>query len=179
MNDKTKDKTMSLSMYELTVPVFVRGLENLSTVLKKGEAFAKANGISEADFVTARLAEDMFPLTRQVQIASDAAKGAGARLSGAEVPSFADTETTFAELQERIAKTIGFLKSVDAQGFEGSEAKSVELKVGPNQYKFMGKDFLLGFAYPNFYFHITTAYGILRHKGVDLGKMDYLGAVPR
>ena len=167
---------MNVNMYDMSVPVFIRGLENLSAVLKKGQDYAAKHGIDEADFVNGRLAEDMFPLSRQVQIASDAAKGASARLSGSEVPSFADTETTFEQLQERVAKTISFLKSVDASGFEGSSSKTYTIKAGPNELSFNGKDYLTSFAYPNFYFHITTAYGILRHKGVDLGKMDYLGS---
>ena len=167
---------MSLTMYDASVPVMVRGLENLAAILAKGQAFAAAQGVDEAELVGAKLADDMFPLARQVQIASDAAKGAGARLAGVEIPSFEDSEATFEQLQARVAKTISFLKSLDAAGFDGSEAKEVSFANKGGSFNFNGRDFLFTFAYPNFFFHITTAYDILRHKGVELGKKDYLGA---
>ncbi len=165
---------MTVSMYNASVPVFVRMLENLSAVLKKGEAFVAEQGLDETALTQARLAEDMFPLVKQVQIASDAAKGVGARLSGAEVPSFPDTEVTFADLQARIAKTIGFLKTVQPEQMEGSESKTVLIKLPKEELTFNGLDYLQTFAMPNFYFHVTTTYAILRHKGVQLGKKDFL-----
>ena len=166
---------MTVSMYDASVPVVVRGLTNLSAILDKGAAFAEARKIEPSVLTGARLAPDMLPLNRQVQIASDSAKGAAARLAGAEVPSFADTETTFPELQARISKTIDFLQALKPGAFEGAEARSVTLP-GPNgEIKFSGQEFLFSFALPNFFFHITTAYDILRHNGVEIGKMDYLG----
>lgn len=165
---------MSLTMYEASVPVFVRMLENLSAVLKKGEAFAAEQGVNESTLTEARLAEDMFPLVKQIQIASDAAKGAGARLAGVEIPSFEDSEVTFADMQARIAKTIGFLKTVTPEQMDGSATKDVVVKMKTGELNFSGRDYLLTFAFPNFFFHVTTAYDILRHKGVQLGKNDFL-----
>jgi hypothetical protein len=167
---------MALSMYEVSIPAFIRALTNLSAILEKGAAHAQAQGMDPADLIQTRLIADMDTLATQVQRASDAAKGCAARLAGIDVPSFADTEATFPELQERIAKTVDFLKSVRPEQFEGSEARSIELKLKQGAIAFDGKSYLLGFALPNFYFHITTAYDILRHKGVQIGKMDYLGA---
>jgi len=125
----------------------------------------------------ARLAPDMHPFARQIQIVSDSAKGCAARLAGIEPPSMPDTETTFPELQERIGKTIAFLKSINAEQLTGAEDRTVILKFPQGEMKFSGRDFLTGFALPNFYFHVTTAYGLLRHKGINIGKMDYLGGV--
>jgi len=166
---------MTLSMYQASVPVFLRGLENLSTILGKGAAHAEAKKIDPAIFVNARLAPDMFALGRQVQIAADAAKGCAARLAGAEVPSYPDTETTFPELQARVAKTIAFVRGFSAAQIDGSEDRSVTLKMRGEEVKFRGQDYLFKLALPNLYFHITTAYDILRHNGVELGKADYLG----
>ncbi len=166
---------MTLSMYQASVPVFVRGLENLSTILAKGAAHAEAKKIEPAVFVNARLAPDMFPLSRQIQIASDAAKGCVARLAGAEVPSWPDTETTFPGLEARVAKTIAFVKGFTATQIDGSEERSVLLKMRSGDMTFRGQDYLFKLTLPNFYFHITTAYDILRHNGVEVGKMDYLG----
>jgi hypothetical protein len=162
-------------MYQASVPVFVRGLENLSAVLAKGAAHAEAKKIDPAVFVNARLAPDMFALARQIQIASDAAKGCVARLAGAEVPSYPDTESTFPELEARIAKTIAFVKGFTATQIDGSEERSVLLKMRSGDMTFRGQDYLFKLTLPNFYFHITTAYDILRHNGVEVGKMDYLG----
>jgi hypothetical protein len=162
-------------MYSATVPTLVRGLGNLSGLLGKGLASAEARDIDPAVLIAARLAPDMHPLSRQVQIASDSAKGAAARLAGAEVPSFADTETTFPELQARIARTIDFLQTLKAEQFEGAEAKTITLPSPGGEMKFSGQDFLFGFALPNFFFHVTIAHAILRHNGVPIGKMDYLG----
>jgi len=166
---------MTLSMYQASVPVFLRGLENLATILAKGAAHAEAKKIDPAVFVNARLAPDMFALARQVQIAADAAKGCTARLAGAEVPSYQDTETTFPELQARVAKTIAFVKGFTAAQVDGSEERSVTLKIRGEDIKFRGQDYLFKLTLPNFYFHVTTTYDILRHNGVELGKMDYLG----
>lgn len=166
---------MTLSMYQASVPVFLRGLENLSVILAKGAAHAEAKKIDPAVFVNARLAPDMFPFSRQIQIASDAAKGAAARLAGVELPSWPDTETTFPELQARIAKTIAFIKGFTAQQIDGSEERTCILKVRGEEMTFRGQDYLFKLSIPNFFFHITTAYDILRHNGVEVGKMDYLG----
>ena len=168
---------MSLSMYEASIPVFVRMLGNLSTILAKAQANAEARSIEPKVFIEARLAPDMFPLARQVQIASDAAKGCAARLAGVEVPSYPDTESSFAELQERIAKTVEFVQGIQAAQLEGSETRIVTLKMRTGDLTFPGQAYLLHFALPNFYFHVTTAYAILRHNGVDVGKMDFLGGV--
>jgi hypothetical protein len=166
---------MALTMYTASVPVFVRGLSNLSGLLAKGLASAEARDIDPAVLIAARLAPDMHPLSRQVQIASDSAKGAGARLAGAEVPSFADSETTFPELQARIRNTIDFLQTLTAGQFEGAEEKTVTLPLPGGSVDLTGQEFLFGFALPNFFFHVTTAHAILRHNGVPIGKMDYLG----
>ena len=162
---------MPLSMYQASIPVLVRGLKNLSAVLRKGEAHAGG-----AVLVEARLAPDMYTLAGQVQRASDTSKGCAARLAGIAPPSFPDEEKTFADLQARIDKTIAFLQSVKPEQIDGSEAKPIEFKAGPTTLKFTGESYLVGFVIPNFFFHVTTAYDILRHKGVALGKLDYLGA---
>lgn len=166
---------MSLSMYDASIPVFIRMFTNLSTILDKAVAHAEAKKIDPSVLVNARLAPDMFPLARQIQSASDSAKGAAARLGGVENPSFPDTETSFAELQERIAKTVAFLKSVERAQIDGSEERPVVLKTRAAELNFTGMNYLLGFALPNFYFHVVTAYDILRHNGVEVGKRDYLG----
>jgi hypothetical protein len=150
-------------------------LGNLSAILDKGAAYAEAKKIEPSVLMNSRLAADMFPLARQVQIASDVVKGGVARLAGIEIPSFPDTETTFPELQARIQKTVAFLKSVSAAQIDGSEERTITLKVGGNEMNFKGLPYLFSFVIPNFYFHITTAYAILRHNGVDVGKADYLG----
>lgn len=166
---------MALSMYDVSIPAFLRALNNLSAILDKGAAHAQAQGTDPADLIQTRLVADMDALPAQVQRASDAAKGCAARLAGIEVPSFADTETTFPELKERIARTIAFLKTIRPEQLEGSETRVIELKLRQGPMTFDGKSYLLGFALPNFYFHVTTAYDILRHKGVQIGKVDYLG----
>ena len=166
---------MALSMYQVTTPVFVRGLGVLATLLAKGQAHADATGVTHETMLAKRLAPDMLPLSRQVQIAADAAKFAVARLSGVDAPKFADTETTFAQLQERLANTVAYLESVTAAQLEGSETRSVTLSAGEFNPTFTGEGYLLQFALPNFYFHITTAYDLLRHQGVQIGKLDFLG----
>lgn len=168
---------MSLSLYQASVPVFVRMFGNLSAILDKAAAYAEARKIDPAVLLNARLAPDMHPLTRQIQIASDAAKGCAARLAGVEVPSFADSESSFAELQARIAKTLAFINGLAPAQIDSGEGREVVLKVPGAELKFKGEDYLLHFVLPNFYFHITTAYAILRHNGLDIGKMDYLGRV--
>jgi hypothetical protein len=164
-----------IDMYHASAPIFVRGLTNLKNILSKAEAWAAEKGVKEDTVLSARLSLDMLPFVKQIQIASDNAKGAAARLGGVEVPSFADTETTFAELHDRIQKTIDFIRSVPQAGYEGSEAREVTLKFPNRTMEFTGLAYLTGFAIPNFFFHVTTAYAILRHNGVPLGKPDFLG----
>ncbi|MGH8398385.1 MAG: DUF1993 domain-containing protein [Gammaproteobacteria bacterium] len=167
---------MSLSMYQVSVPVFIRMLNNLSAILKKGEVHANAKKIDPAVFTGARLAPDMFPLVRQIQIATDTVKGCAARLAGVEPPKFEDNEQTFADLYARLDKTISYLKTVKPVQIDGSEERSVSLKVRDKTLTLKGQDYLLERVYPNFFFHITTAYAILRHNGVEIGKGDFLGA---
>lgn len=166
---------MSLSMYQASVPVFVRQFGALSKILAKAEAFAAEQRIDPATLIDARLAPDMHPFARQVQIASDIVKGGVARLAGIDAPAFADTETTFAELEDRIAKTIGFIASVPADQIDGTEARTITLKAGDKEFPFVGQDYLLHFVLPNFFFHVTAAYALLRQAGVPIGKMDFLG----
>lgn len=166
---------MSLSIYQASVPVFIRGLSVLATLLEKGAAHAAANGIDPAELVNARLAPDMYPLSGQVQRASDASKFATQRLSQVESPKFPDEETTFEQLQKRVADTIAYLRSVPAEALEGAEGRKVTLSFGEFKPEFQGDAYLLTFALPNFYFHVTTAYDILRHAGVPIGKLDFLG----
>lgn len=168
---------MSLSMYTAGIPVTVRYLNNLSTLIDKAVAHCEARKIDPAVLVNFRLTPDMFAFARQVQIATDSAKGMAARLAGTEVPSYADTEITFDDLKARIAKTVAYLQSFKPAQIDGSEDKEITMKAGANDLKFKGADYLLGFVLPNFYFHVTTAYAILRHCGVEVGKRDYLGAV--
>jgi len=166
---------MSISMYKASAPVFLRMLGNLDQLLEKAEANAKQRGFDANVLVTQRLAPDMLPLSAQVQFASDTAKFAMSRLSGGQAPSMADTETTIAELRVRIAKTVDYVKSVPASAVDGSEERDVVLKTPGGDLPFKGLQYLTGFALPNFMFHVTTAYAILRHNGVPLGKMDFLG----
>ena len=166
---------MSLTLYQASIPVFIRMLGNLSAILDKAVAHAEAKKIDPAIFINARLAPDMFPLSRQVQIATDMVKGCAARLAGIDVPSYEDNESTFAELQARIAKTTAFLQSIGASQIDGHEDRPITLKFGSREVSFLGQAYLLDFVLPNFHFHLTTAYAILRHNGVALGKMDYIG----
>ena len=167
---------VTLSMYDVSVPVFAERLRALGHVLAKADANAAERKIDPQVFLQARLAPDMLTLTRQVQIATDHAKRASARLAGKEAPPYEDTEASFAELQARIAKTIDYLKSLAPGDIEGSEELPIELKVGQRELKYAGAQYLLNFAMPNFYFHVTTAYAILRHNGVPLGKQSFFGA---
>lgn len=168
---------MTPGMYANFVPVTVWALRNLGGILTKGQTDAEARGYAPEVLIGARLAPDMFPLSRQVQIASDIAKLGGARLTGTEAPAFPDTETNFPELQTRITKTIAFLEGLKEADFEGSETRAVTLKSPSRDFNFIGVDFLNRFVLPNVYFHVTTAYAILRHNGVKLGKVDFLGWV--
>ncbi|MFC3532115.1 DUF1993 family protein [Vogesella facilis] len=167
---------MSLSMYQAAVPPLLHGLANLSAILNKALLNAEERRFDAAVLLQARLAPDMFPLLRQVQVVSDTAKGCGARLAGVEIPSFADSESSFEELQQRIARTVLFLQGLPPAQFDGSESRDIVLKFPHQSMTFNGLDYLQGFVLPNFYFHLTTAYDILRHNGVPLGKADYLGS---
>lgn len=166
---------MSISMYSASVPLFIRFLGNLSAILEKAAAHAEAKKIDPSVLVGSRLFPDMFALARQVQVASDTAKGCGARLAVVDVPSYEDKEATFAELQERCQKTITFLQTLSADQIDGSEDRDVILPTRQGPMTFKGLAYLQGFALPNFFFHVTTAYNILRHNGVEVGKMDFLG----
>ena len=166
---------MSTSLYDLTVPVIVRALRNLSAVLKKGEAYAQEQGLDPKELIEARLFPDMGALASQVQRASDSAKGCVVRIGGVENVVMADTETTFDELQARIAATIAFLEKTPREALDGKEETQVVLQLPSGDVPFKARDFALGFVLPNVFFHVTTAYGILRHKGVPIGKLDYLG----
>ena len=167
---------MSLSLYRISVPVFQRLLANLQACLDKAEADATARKIDAAVFLNARLAPDMFALTRQVQLASDFAKGAGARLAGVENPKFADSETSFAELRERIARTQAFLKGLTPAQIDGGEERAITLSIAQQPTTLAATEFLTHYAFPHFFFHVATAYDILRAQGVPLGKGDFMGA---
>lgn len=158
------------------VPMFRRSLMSLSTILSKAEAHCEAQKIDPAVLVSARLFPDMLPLARQVMIATDAAKGMVARLTGVESPSFPDVETTLPDLRARVERCVAFLDTAAPGAFDGAEAREVVLKTARGEFRFAGDVFLATWAIPNFYFHVTTAYNILRHNGVPLGKADYLGA---
>ena len=166
---------MAITIYDQFVPVFTKMLTALDKVLSKAEADATARKIDPQVFVNGRLAPDMLPLTRQVQIMTDQAKGGASRLAGQESPKWADEEKSFADLHERIAKTIAHLNSFKPAQFDGAETRAIELKFPNATFNFTGKDYFLGFVVPNFYFHYTTAYAILRHNGVPVGKQDFLG----
>ena len=169
---------MGTSLYDLTIPVYIRSLTNLSAILAKGEAWAVEKGIDPADLLATRLIEDMHPLPYQVQRACDSAKGTAVRIGGVENKVFADEETTFAELQDRIAGIIAFLRHVPREALDGQEEKAVRLDLPDGRsIPFTGQSFALGFAIPNFFFHVTMAYALLRHRGVPVGKLDYLGGI--
>lgn len=166
---------MTISMYQATVPVFSRMLNNLVAILETAAAHAEARKIDPGVLINSHLYPDMFPLARQVQIATDAATGGAARLAGMEPPISENNETTFPELIERIRKTIAYVNTFKPEQIDGSEKRTVTLKVRDSTLTLDGLTFLLNRILPNFYFHITTTYGILRHNGVELGKKDYLG----
>jgi hypothetical protein len=165
----SQEVALAYTIYDASIPPLIHMLGSLYSVLAKGEAHG---GIDPNE---ARLASDMLPLKNQVYIATDGAKGCGARLAGVEIPKYEDVETTFAELKARVAKTIAFLKSLNPKSLEGAENRQIVLKFPNSTMEFDGKGYVNNFVLPNVYFHITTAYGILRNKGVILGKSDYLG----
>lgn len=164
-----------LSIYDATIPTLKRALRNLAEILKKGEEYADAKKVEHQVLLNSRLFVDMYPLTRQVQIATDMSKGAGARLAAIEIPKYEDNETSFAELQARIAKTIAFLDSINPEQLEDAEMRDITITIRKADIKFSGQDYLFKWVLPNVYFHVTTAYNILRHNGVELGKQDFLG----
>jgi len=166
---------MQISMYQASAPRFANMLKNLSAILDKAAAHAAARKIEPQVLTGMRLYPDMFPLARQVQIATDTAKGAVARLAGAEPPKYEDSETTLDELKARIAKTIAFIDGFKPAQIDGSEDRPIALKLGQLEVKWTGIQYLLGFALPNFYFHVVTTYDLLRHAGVEIGKRDYIG----
>jgi uncharacterized protein len=168
---------MSISIYDFSIPVLTRGLTNLSAILDKGAAHATAKKFDSLVLAQSRLFPDMHPLVRQVQIACDTAKGAAARLAGIEVPKHEDTEVTFADLKARIAKTVDFLKSVTAGQLKDAESRSIEIKFPNSSWKFTGKSYLTDFVLPNFYFHASIAYALLRKAGVEVGKNAFLGTI--
>lgn len=167
---------MATELYDLTIPVFTRGLKALSAMLDKAVAHAVETGGSAEAYLSRRLIDDMHPLVKQVQIACDGPKLCAARLSGIEAPVNEDTETTIAELKTRIASTLDYLASVPREAIDGQEDREVVLKFPGGEWPFKGQAYVTGFALPNFFFHLTTAYGLLRGAGVPLGKRDYLGA---
>jgi hypothetical protein len=162
-------------MYQASAPRFANMLVNLSAILEKAQAHVDAKKLDAAALTDFRLFPDMFSMKRQVQVACDTAKGAVARLAGVDIPKNEDTEESFIELRARIAKTVDFIKSVTPAQIDGSEDKEIALRLGGHSVRFTGMQYLLGFALPNFYFHVTTAYDILRHNGIELVKRDYIG----
>jgi uncharacterized protein len=166
---------MANPTYDLMTSIFSKMLPNLKAILSKAEADAQARKIDPQVFLQARLAPDMLPFTRQIQIATDQVKGGMGRLAGVQVPTWEDNEQTFEELRARIDKAMAYLKTFKPAQFEGAETRPVELKFPNATLNFVGKDYLLNFVLPNFYFHMTTAYAILRHNGVQLGKRDFVG----
>ncbi len=167
---------MTISMYQASVPVFQKSLTALKGVLAKGAAHALDKKIDESVFLGSRLAPDMFPLTRQVQIAADFGKGPVARLAGVELPKYEDIETTFASLAARIDKTLAFISTFKPEQIDGQEDRDIELTIAGKPVVFKGQPYLLHFALPNLYFHMSMSYAILRHNGVDIGKRDFVGA---
>lgn len=168
---------MSLSMYAASVPVFRQMLGSLDGLLSKAEAHATGKKIDPDALLHARLFPDMFPLARQVQIACDFARSVPARLAGVDVPAYEDVERTFPELRARVAKTLAFIDGLDAASFEGSEQREIVLRPGtPKERTISGQAYLLGYGLPQFFFHVTTAYSLLRHNGVEVGKKDFMGA---
>ena len=167
---------MSLSMYTASVPVFRQVLGSLAAILEKAESHADLKKVEPQALLQARLFPDMFPLLRQVQVAADFAKGTVARLGGVEVPRYDDLETDFAGLQARIAKTLAFIDSVPREAIEGSADRDITVGSGDKQREFKGQTYLLHYSLPHFYFHATTAYAILRHNGVEIGKKDFIGS---
>lgn len=168
---------MSLSLYDVSIPVFIRTLENMSKFLEKGRSFADEKNMPHTALLDARLYEDMAPLTSQIQFASDASKFTAARMGRLDAPKMEDNESSFDELQARIAATIAFLKTVPANAMDGREDAEIVLQTPSRSITFRGNAYVLEFAMPNFFFHVTTAYALLRMKGVPVGKLDYLGGI--
>jgi len=168
---------MTISMYQASVPRIANMLTNLDHLLSKAQAHVDTKKLNEAALTQFRLYPDMFPLTRQVQIACDTAKGVIGRLSGTDIPAYEDNEVTIADLKQRVAKTMAYVESFSAAQIDGSEDKDIVTKRGDVETHYKGMQFLLNHAMPNLYFHVTTVYAILRHNGVELGKRDYLGKV--
>ncbi len=166
---------MSISMYQASVPRFINILGNLSAILDKAQAHVDAKKLDETALTGFRFYPDMLPMARQVMIVTDTAKGLAARLAGVDIPVYEDTEKTLAELKARIAKTVAYLQSFKPAQIDGTEDKEIVIKRGDKETRYSGQQFLLGHAVPNFYFHVTTTYAILRHNGVEIGKRDYLG----
>lgn len=165
---------MSLSLYQISVPVFIRKFNTLTRLIERAQAHAEAKKFDANNFVGMRLAPDMLPFAKQVQIASDAAKFCCARITGAEAPKFEDNETTLDDLKQRIAKTVEYLKSVPQDAIDANAGKEIKFKAGSQEMTLSAPDYVLYFATPNLYFHVVTAYDILRHGGVEIGKRDYL-----
>jgi uncharacterized protein len=168
---------MALSMYQASIPIFIKTLGNLANILDKGAAFAAAKKVDHAVLLGYRIAPDMLAMVRQVQIACDFAKGACARLAGMDVPAWEDNEKSFDDLKARIAKTIDYCKGFKPEQIDGSEDRDIQVKVAGNPVTYKGRPYLLHSVLPNFFFHTTTAYDILRHCGVEIGKRDFIGQV--
>jgi hypothetical protein len=166
---------MTISMYQASVPRFVNILGNLAHILDKAQAHVDARKLADASLTAYRLFPDMLPMTTQVQIACDTAKGVVARLAGVEIPVFEDNEKTLAELKNRVTRTIAFIQTISPEQIDGTEDKDIVIKRGDKETHYKGMQFLLGHAIPNFYFHVTTTYNILRHNGIEIGKRDFLG----
>ncbi len=168
---------MSVSLYDVSIPIFTLSLSNLAVILDKAASHAENKKIDPKVLPAARLIIDMLPLSSQIQIACDTAKGAAARLAGIEVPKHPDTETTIDELKARVAKTLDFIKTVKRERFQGAETREIVLQFPQSTLKFTGLNYVTNFVLPNFFFHVTTAYALLRKNGVDLGKRDFLGQI--
>jgi hypothetical protein len=168
---------MSISLYDVSIPVFTLSLNNLSTILDKADSHAEAKKVDPKVLPQARLIADMLPLSAQIQIACDTAKGAAARLAGMPVPKHEDTEATISDLKVRVGKTLDFIKTIKPEQLQGAETREIVVEFPSNTLKFTGATYLTNFALPNFFFHITMAYALLRKNGVDLGKRDFLGPI--
>jgi uncharacterized protein len=168
---------MSVSLYDVSIPIFTLSLNNLAAILDKAASYADNKKVDPKALAQARLIIDMLPLSSQVQIACDTAKGAAARLAGVEIPKHEDTESTIPELKARVAKTLDFIKTIKAEQFQGAETREIVLQFPQNTLKFNGLNYLTNFVLPNFFFHVTMTYALLRKNGVDLGKRDFLGPI--
>jgi hypothetical protein len=168
---------LAISVFDQTVSAISRMLLNLDAIVSRAELYAEEKKIDPAVLIQARLYPDMLPFVSHIRIATDTAKGAAARLSGTEMPKWADDEASFEDIHARIRKAVNYLATFKPDQFEGSETRDIELKLPNRTLQFVGRDYVLGFVLPNFYFHITTAYNILRHNGLVIGKLDFLGAL--